>query len=52
MFYVFTAYKSIKDKINLNRLYRYFNILKLEDIFELKLAKFMYLYLSQHLPLS
>ena len=32
-----------KDRINLNKLYLSFNILKLEDIFKLEMCKFMYL---------
>ena len=34
------SFTKVKDKINLNKLYLSFNILKLEDIFELETCKF------------
>ena len=44
------SYKKLKDKINLNKLYLFFDILKLEDIFVLEMAKFMYQYHNNTLP--
>ena len=44
------SFKKIKDKVNLNKLYASFNILKLEDIYNLELAKFVYLHHSNALP--
>ena len=44
------SFKKIKDKVDLNKLYASFNILKLEDIYNLELAKFVYLYHYNALP--
>ena len=44
------SFTKVKDKINLNKLYLSFNILKLEDIFELETCKFMYLQYNNLLP--
>ena len=37
------SFTKVKDKVNLNKLYLSFNILKHEDIFELEMCKFMHL---------
>ena len=44
------SYKKLKDKINLNKLYLFFDIHKLEDILALEMAKFMYQYHNNTLP--
>ena len=44
------SFRKVKDKVNLNNLYLSHKILKLEDIFKLELAKFMYLYTNNVLP--
>ena len=37
------SYKKLKDKINLNKLYLFFDVLILKDIFVFEMAKFMFL---------
>ena len=44
------SFKKVKDKVNLNKLYLSFNIIKLEDIFEFEVCKFMYLQYNNLLP--
>ena len=39
-----------KDKVNLNKLYLSLNSLKLKDIFELEMCKFMYLQYNNFPP--
>jgi len=43
-------FKKLKDKVSLNKLYLSFDILKLEDIYELEMAKFMYQFHNNPLP--
>ena len=44
------SFRKVIDKVNLNNLYLSHKILKLEDIFKLELAKFMYLHNNSDLP--
>ena len=44
------SFTKVKDKVNLNKLYLSFNILKLEDIFEIEIGKFIYLQYNNLLP--
>jgi len=44
------SFKKLKDKVNLNKLFISFDMLKLEDIYELEMAKFMYQFYNNTLP--
>ena len=45
-------YKCLKDRIKMNSLFKSMNILKIKDIYELEMAKFMYLYYPNKLTLN
>ena len=41
---------TVKDHVKNNALYQKYKILKIDDVYELELGKFMYLYLVNNLP--
>ena len=45
-------YKRLKDRIKMNSLFKSMNILKIKDIYELEMAKLMYLYYHHKLTLN
>ena len=44
------SFKCIKDHVQLNPLFKSWNILKINEIYQLETAKFMHLYYHKHLP--
>ena len=45
-------FKCLKDCINMSSLFKSTNLLQIKDIYELEIARFMYLYFHHKLPQS
>ena len=45
-------FKCLRDHVQLNPLFKSWNLLKINEIYELEIAKFMHLYDNKHLPES
>ena len=43
-------FKCLRDHVQLNLLFKSWNLLKINEIYELEIAKFMHLYYNKHLP--
>ena len=44
------SFKCLKDHVYLNPLFKSWNLLKINEIYELEIAKFMHSYYNKHLP--